>query len=458
MSGFLLSMPLIAQLDLAKMEIVGTPVLSETEIVARRLPDGRYCAGLRIISELDNFSYDAEIGIVKYIDNPGEDILYLDPNNRYITAYHVGYEPLKIILSEFGIQLREREMWNLEIRGGVVDILPVSFIIEPADAELRINNEIMEGGPTFQLKTNIYYIEVRKEGYYTRRDTIQVTLNDVIFEYYLGKIPEMVFVGEGRFDLFHVYDLLGLSPPEEWPIVESFQIGKYEVTFNEFDTFCKNIGKNLPFDNSWGRGDQPVIYVSWYDAVEYCNWLSLKAGLKPYYVIDKTRLDSVTNDSDYLKWTVVYDSSATGYRLPTLEEWQYACSGGKHSKNYKYSGSNNPNRVAWYKDNSESRTHPIGLKKANELGLYDMSGNVEEWCQDRRPYTSFSGWGDKIIGELIDRAAIGGHFGSTEQYIENNPSYYAEYHGPGGNPATTISESLGFRLCRSSIENKDDSN
>ena len=131
-------------------------------------------------------------------------------------------------------------------------------------------------------------------------------------------------------------------------------------------------GQNLPVDN-----------VNWFNAVEFCNRLSEIIGLQPYYVIDKDHDDP--NDIDYnfsLKWSVIVNAGANGFRLPTEAEWEYAARGGKNSHGYKYSGSDNLDEVAWYAGNSCGETHTIKTKQPNELGIYDMSGNVWEWCYD----------------------------------------------------------------------------
>ena len=132
--------------------------------------------------------------------------------------------------------------------------------------------------------------------------------------------------------------------------VSDFNISKTEVTFEQYDAFCDATGRKKPYDKGWGRGDRPVINVNWLDAVAYCEWKSKATG--------KT------------------------YRLPTEAEWEYAARGGNKSKGYTYSGSNDLDAVGWYNGNSNSKTHPVAQKQPNELGLYDMSGNVWEWCSD----------------------------------------------------------------------------
>ncbi len=161
----------------------------------------------------------------------------------------------------------------------------------------------------------------------------------------------------------------------------SFYICDHEVTQAEYKAV---IGIN-PSDFS---GDnRPVECVSWPEAIEYCNALSRKEGLTPCYTIDKSRKDpNNTNYWEDIQWTVTWNKSANGYRLPTENEWEWAAKGGKQSKGYTYSGSNSIGDVAWYYGNSGSVTHEIKTKQENELGIYDMSGNVHEWCWDWYAY------------------------------------------------------------------------
>jgi|GEM_PF-3353505 len=262
--------------------------------------------------------------------------------------------------------------------------------------------------------------------------------------------PEMVQVEGGTFTMGWLNkERDGDGNNDEKPAhevrLDTFSISKYQLTFNEFDAFCEVTGRKKPEDRGWGRDRRPAINVDWYDAVEYCNWLSEIWGLEKAYEIDKKREDS-NNKSDYdnKKWLVSRKKDAGGYRLPTEAEWEYAARGGQESENYRYAGRKSLPEVGWYRNNGGSKTYPVGERKPNELGLYDMSGNVFELCWDwfsSDYYKSSPKDNPQGPESGTYRVLRGGAWDYRAQYCRVSHRYHW---------LPTLGPFVGFRLVRSS--------
>ncbi len=269
---------------------------------------------------------------------------------------------------------------------------------------------------------------------------------------------EMILVEGGSFMMGSGDGYAGLEPVHKLTL-NSFWIGKYPVTFSEYEKYCKDAGVETPGDEGWGRDSRPAINVSWYDAIRYCNWLSKKEGLTPCYSVSgDTELNGYDDRLDGKE--IDCDFSANGYRLPTDAEWEFSARGGAPAQqagtfNDRWAGTDVETEIgnyAWYENNAgdglpgnsshpDYGTHPVGTKRPNELGLYDMSGNVWNWVWDiRANYPTGSHNNPTGPTSGTGRVVRGGGWGNGTSGCTVSRRFSVS--------ATDLSGNVGFRISR----------
>ena len=228
--------------------------------------------------------------------------------------------------------------------------------------------------------------------------------------------------------------------------LSAFKMGKYEVTQELYQDVMGVNPSNFSSNPAAGeiQARRPVEGVSWYDAIEFCNALSIREGLTPYYSINKDSPDP-NNNSEYddMKWLVTMNESANGYRLPTEAQWEYACKAGSTTNWYFGNDESELINYAWYSANSNSRTHQVGLKLPNAFGLYDMHGNVIEWCWDwwgNLPTSNQTDYTGAVSGS--GRVGRGGSWDLSAEYARSSLRNNGDPSSRGN------AYRVGFRLVR----------
>jgi len=254
----------------------------------------------------------------------------------------------------------------------------------------------------------------------------------------------MIFIGKGSY--IRIFKREGKFFRKEFS-VDDFYLSRYEVTFDEYDQFCKVTEREMANHAGWARGRRPVIYISWWNAVSYCEWINSLYGYPASY---NSRGDLIESDG-----SITTDvSKVPGFRLPMENEWEFAARGGEKGEKGFFEEGNRLSNNAHLIYMNKRMTYPVGYKNdTNSLGLFDMDSNVWEWCSDLK---------DVFLTEPENS----GDKGTDNPYGWQTNSYYwrvvrgGNYHFTPWNYAVKgmdypeSSFCIGFRLARSKINKK----
>jgi formylglycine-generating enzyme required for sulfatase activity len=194
--------------------------------------------------------------------------------------------------------------------------------------------------------------------------------------------------------------------------------------------------------------DSPEVAVDWYDAARYCNWLSYNEGIPKEQLCYEPNAQG--KYAEGMKPAIDY-LNRSGYRLPTEPEWEYACRSGSHTSRYYGLSDKLLPKYAWFSENSDNRTWPVGLKKPNDFGLFDMLGNAVQWCDNvPEPYTSRGPFKPRVwedsgtrtdVRDKVSRALRGGSFIDIARFVRTA-------YRNGFVPTDRVSSYVGFRPAR----------
>ena len=446
-----ISSALAQKLTVESFKLASSDLTAQTQ--PRKDLNDRNCAVVKVqfVGELTNIEGNVIMPLVK---RNNETWVYMPQNTRQMKVITKNYLPLMVTFADYAIERLESNrtyvltlLSNNLLQAQQSQTLTIKYM--PTNATVLVDNKMVKGTngvarTTLPVGQHSYIVAC--DGYDSEEGTVklkastpsnlQITLSkeavaiqqSIVSQPAVAQQPvvqtpiansdnitipvkdgisiDMVRVEAGTFTMGATAEMKDPNddekPTHRVTLTNDYYIGKYEVT----QALWKAVMGNKP---SRFKGDNlPVDLVSWKDCQKFLS-----------------KLNRITGKT---------------FRLPTEAEWEYAARGGNKSRGYQYSGSNNPSDVAWYKDNykdnSGRKTHAVGTKQPNELGIYDMSGNVEEWCQDwYGAYSSSSQVNPTGANSGSDRVIRGGSWGSIARgcrlsfRISSTPGSRSIFHG-----------------------------
>ena len=445
-----ISSALAQKLTVESFKLVPSDLTAQTQ--PRKDLNNRNCAVVKVqfVGELTNIEGNVIMPLVK---RNNEAWVYMPQNTRQMKVITKNYLPLMVTFADYDVErLESNRAYVLTLLGNnqqqAQQSQTLTIRYTPGSATVLVDNKMvkgMNGVARTTLPVGQHSFVVACDGYESEEGTVklkasapsnlQITLTKeataiqqstvsqpIVAQQPVMQTPvtnsdnisipvkdgisiDMVRVEAGTFTMGATPEMVNSygyeKPAHQVTLTNDYYIGKYEVT----QALWQAVMGNNP---SYFKGDNlPVENVSWKDCKKFISKLNRITGKK--------------------------------FRLPTEAEWEYAARGGKKSRGYQYSGSNNLADVAWYEDNSGSGTHAVGSKQANELGIYDMSGNVWEWCQDWKGfYSSSSQVNPTGANSGSDRVRRGGSWCHEAWFCRSTHRYY---DAPGHR-----SLNLGLRL------------